>query len=122
MDRSQWRNMTGDQIIDAWARLQSWYIAQCDGEWEHSYGVTIETLDNPGWSLSVDLSGTRLDGCKCPRTDEGLDDEDFDDEGETKGPWLEYYVKNNVFEAACDPSSLSCAVRAFLSWAESEVP
>ncbi|MDP8910052.1 MAG: immunity 53 family protein, partial [Chloroflexota bacterium] len=34
--------------------------AQCDGDWEHSYGVEICTLDNPGWSVKVDLQGTEL--------------------------------------------------------------
>jgi len=34
--------------------LQAWYVVQCDGDWEHTYGVKIETLDNPGWMLRVD--------------------------------------------------------------------
>jgi hypothetical protein len=29
--------------------LQVWYGAQCNGSWEHTYGIKIETLDNPGW-------------------------------------------------------------------------
>ncbi len=41
-------------------RLQAWYLAQCDGEWEHGFGPTISTLDNPGWSVKVDLKGTEL--------------------------------------------------------------
>ena len=40
--------------------LQQWYLAQCDGEWEHSYGVHIATLDNPGWLIKIDLHGTAL--------------------------------------------------------------
>ena len=42
--------------------LQAWYIAQCDGAWEHTYGIKIETLDNPGWMLRVDLVETELAG------------------------------------------------------------
>ncbi len=38
--------------------LESWYRKACDGIWEHSYGVTIETLDNPGWRVQIDLAGT----------------------------------------------------------------
>jgi hypothetical protein len=34
--------------------LTQWYLAQCNEDWEHSYGVAIGTLDNPGWSLEVD--------------------------------------------------------------------
>ena len=33
--------------------LQQWYADHLDGEREHQNGVRIETLDNPGWSLSV---------------------------------------------------------------------
>jgi hypothetical protein len=39
-------------------RLQRWYRSQCDGDWEHSCGVKIETLDNPGWLVTVDLDDT----------------------------------------------------------------
>ena len=42
-------------------RLQNWYKMHCDGDWEHSYGVIIDTLDNPGWKLSVDLTDTLLE-------------------------------------------------------------
>ena len=41
-----------DEPRDALYLLQRWYVAQCDGEWEHAYGVEIGTLDNPGWSIS----------------------------------------------------------------------
>jgi Immunity protein 53 len=40
------------------ARLQRWYQSQCDGDWEHSYGIKIDTLDNPGWTVTVDLKDT----------------------------------------------------------------
>lgn len=39
-------------------RLQDWYAAHLDGEWEHSYGIEIGTLDNPGWFVRIDLTGT----------------------------------------------------------------
>jgi hypothetical protein len=41
-------------------KLQLWYSKQCDGSWEHHYGVSIDTLDNPGWTVVVDLTGTDL--------------------------------------------------------------
>jgi len=28
--------------------LQEWYLEQCNGDWEHEFGIKIETLDNPG--------------------------------------------------------------------------
>ena len=36
-------------------RIQDWYKINCDGDWEHSYGYKIETLDNHGWSVIIDL-------------------------------------------------------------------
>jgi hypothetical protein len=45
---------------DVFQALQQWYLAECNGDWEHSYGVHIETLDNPGWMLKVDLRDTSL--------------------------------------------------------------
>ncbi len=42
------------------ARIQRWYASQCDGDWEHSHGLQIETLDNPGWHVVIDLRHTEL--------------------------------------------------------------
>jgi len=32
------------------AQLQQWYLAQCDGEWEHHSGIDINTI---GWILMI---------------------------------------------------------------------
>jgi hypothetical protein len=42
-------------MTDELSWLQQWYSAQCDGEWEHSFGVTIDT---PGWSVTICVEGT----------------------------------------------------------------
>ncbi len=34
--------------MDLLTWVQRWYLDQCDGEWEHEWGVKIDTLDNPG--------------------------------------------------------------------------
>lgn len=39
--------------------LQDWYISQCDGDWEHLYGISI-TLDNSGFfEYTIDLADTK---------------------------------------------------------------
>ena len=43
---------------DVFERLQRWYLAECNDDWEHSYGVKIDTLDNPGWIVTIDLLET----------------------------------------------------------------
>jgi hypothetical protein len=46
--------------MDTLQELQNWYQSHCDGDWEHSNGVRIGNLDNPGWSVMIDLVGTEL--------------------------------------------------------------
>lgn len=43
-------------------KLSRWYSRQCNGEWEHQYGVRIETSDNPGWIVAIDIEKTDLEG------------------------------------------------------------
>jgi hypothetical protein len=33
-----------DEGPDALFMLQRWYVGQCNGDWEHQYGVRIDTL------------------------------------------------------------------------------
>ena len=47
--------------MSALERFQDWYLAQCDGKWEGDRGITVGTLDGPGWRVSVDLTGTYLE-------------------------------------------------------------
>jgi hypothetical protein len=41
--------------------LENWYTDNCDGDWEHCYGIKITTLDNPGWAIDIRLEGTHLE-------------------------------------------------------------
>lgn len=52
--------------------LQTWYASQCDGGSEHAFGITIETLDNPGWTLKVQLTDTKLEGATFPTQPYGV--------------------------------------------------
>ena len=42
--------------------LTDWYAFNCNRDWEHTYGISIATLDNPGWSIEIDLIDTQLEG------------------------------------------------------------
>lgn len=97
--------MDGDSLL-AW--LQDWYERQCDGDWEHQYGVSIETLDNPGWGVKIDLRGTALDGQSLEWTRH--------DGSETN--WFQYGVRNERFEAFGDPQKLHTILRVFRDWVE----
>lgn len=41
--------------------LEDFYSNHCNGDWEHQYGLQIETIDNPGWSVTIDLVETRFE-------------------------------------------------------------
>ena len=39
--------------MDVLSMVNEWFKSQCNGDWEHDYGITIQTLDNPGWSVDI---------------------------------------------------------------------
>jgi hypothetical protein len=51
---------------DILSDLSRWYAHHCDGEWEHHHDIAIETTDNPGWWVKIDLAGTELEGRAFP--------------------------------------------------------
>lgn len=87
--------------------LQDWYAMQCNGEWEHDYGVRIDTLDNPGWRIEVDLTGTQLADTpfKCTANETSEHD------------WYDCTVENCQFVGHGGPKSLSSMIEIFLKWA-----
>jgi hypothetical protein len=89
------------------ARLTEWYLAQCNGEWEHRYGITIESLDNPGWRLRIDLAGTRL---------ADRDDFELSSRFDHPGKWMVVKKHSDIFEGADAPDRLEAIITAFLEW------
>lgn len=94
-------------------RLCTWYRSQCDGEWEHTWGVKIGNLDNPGWSVEINLQGTPLENVPF---DEHLENVPFD-EDETE--WMICRRDGQTFQIDCGPERLDAALQVFLDWADS---
>lgn len=46
--------------------LSRWFAENCDGDWEHQQGIKIQTTDNPGWHVQVDLYDTDLESISFP--------------------------------------------------------
>ncbi|WP_205750881.1 immunity 53 family protein [Deinococcus sp. Arct2-2] len=46
--------------------LANWFADNCDGDWEHQQGIKIQTTDNPGWHIQVDLYDTDLENISFP--------------------------------------------------------
>jgi hypothetical protein len=84
--------------------LSDWYSSNCDDYWEHDYGVKIETLDNPGWSIEIDIEGTDVvvknQSFKSPEYNSTTD-------------WYCYKVENGRYEASGDPSKLELLICTF---------
>ncbi|MDR2112868.1 MAG: immunity 53 family protein [Candidatus Accumulibacter sp.] len=90
-------------------RLQDWYRAQCDENWEHSFGVMIDTLDNPGWKVRIDLSRTGLDGKTFEPLSRGNPEADAD--------WIDCKSESGQFIGCGGAGNLAELLRIFLDWA-----
>ncbi|WP_156305410.1 Imm53 family immunity protein [Sphingobacterium endophyticum] len=85
--------------------LIKWFKDNCDGDWEHSYGVRIMTLDNPGWVIEIDLIGTELEGFE------------FEDNSlELEEDWYSISCNGKIFKGAGDPNKLNILINKFLDF------
>ena len=94
-------------LMNTLQELQQWYRSQCDGDWEHTYGVKIDTLDNPGWSVTIELIDTAL--ADRPFTDVQRLEHETD--------WMRCRTKDGKFEGRGGPLMLEEILRVFLAWA-----
>ncbi len=98
-------------IMDAMQQLQAWYVSQCNGDWEHEFGIKIETLDNPGWSVSIPLTGTELES------------QQYETVSDMTPPteWLHCHVvethEGPRWEGSGGPLMLDQVLRHFVDWA-----
>lgn len=88
-------------------RLSDWFAKNCNGEWEHTYGVSIETLDNPGWAVRIDLRELELARKEFQLVRVDRDDSD----------WINCKVESEVFIGFGGPCNLDEILTVFLDWA-----
>ncbi|GLS05287.1 hypothetical protein GCM10007860_24370 [Chitiniphilus shinanonensis] len=74
-----------EQELLTW--MEAWFSTCCNGKWEHGSGIKIETLDNPGWSVSIELAGTPYERVSMPDFVVERDDTD----------WVSCSIKDGVF-------------------------
>lgn len=89
--------------------LEKWYKDNCYDEWEHTYGVKIYTVDNPGWTVLVDLSYTYMEDKEFPQLKVDNSDDD----------WIICHVRNKQFKGSGDPNKLEEIIKVFKDWVES---
>lgn len=88
--------------------LEQWYSEVCDGVWEHLYGIEIETLDNPGWRVKIDLRETAYE--------KACFNEIRKDNGEKD--WLICRMENGIFEGCGDCCKLKTIIAIFRNCVE----
>jgi hypothetical protein len=90
--------------------LQNWYHQHCDGGWEHSYGIRLTSLDNPGWGVTINLEDTNLEFAT------------FDDLiiNRSEIDWVDCKVQKKVFRAYGGPNNLKEIIEIFRRWAMSQ--
>jgi len=93
-------------------QLENWYFSQCNGNWEHQYGITIGTLDNPGWRIEIDLSGTELETKSFNVYEKGTSARSIVDDPD----WFLCKVEDQKFIGACGPFHLMTVLNIFLNW------
>jgi hypothetical protein len=89
--------------------LLNWFHEQCDGDWEHGNGIRIGTLDNPGWYLTISITGTECE----TKEFQGIFIERSEDD------WFHCFVQEGKFEGPCGLFNLPEVLKIFRAWAES---
>ncbi|HET8901644.1 MAG TPA: immunity 53 family protein [Holophagaceae bacterium] len=89
--------------MDTFERLQQWYLSECNGDWEHAFGVKIDTLDNPGWIVRVDLTETKWENLVVSRV--------IDRRSETD--WIQFEANDKQFVSCGGPLNLREMVDKF---------
>lgn len=85
--------------------LQNWFQNECNGDWEHTFGIKIETLDNPGWLVKIDLSETDYENIVLDTGYFESNDED----------WYRIKLESSIFKGVGDLSKLEFLLNEFRS-------
>jgi hypothetical protein len=99
----------GDATMTPLERMQIWYLNQCNEDWEHDAGISISSIDNPGWSMRINLRGTYLEGRPFTRIERAGGEND----------WLHAWGTGEEYHVACGPRNLDEALSLFCDWADS---
>lgn len=88
--------------------LQNWLQRQCNGYWERGHGVTIESLAQPGWLVTIDLLETPLETASMEPVRRERSDKD----------WLICETSHGQFRGQGDAQKLVEILTIFQNWAK----
>jgi hypothetical protein len=94
--------------MDTLSKIQNWFTKQCNGDWEHEYGLNISTLDNPGWAVNINLIETNLEEIEISTVDIKRNEND----------WIYCEVKNEMFFGYGGSGNLTEILEVFLKITE----
>ena len=89
---------------DTLEKIQAWYQIHCNGDWEHKHGLSIISLDNPGWFVTIDLHETALEQLNYQKEYQNPSNEN---------DWYNFNTKNFKLEIACGPNNLEQVIDLF---------
>jgi hypothetical protein len=89
--------------------LQNWYLIQCNEDWKHEFGIKIDTLDNPGWLVIIDLKETDCENKLFTEIDRQINETN----------WIQCDVKDKKFFGYGGPLNLTDNIKAFIDWRNS---
>jgi hypothetical protein len=86
--------------------LAKWFSLQCNGDWEHCNGISIETLDNPGWRFVIELNDTEYEN--KPFVNISIERNEVN--------WIYCSVNEGRFEGVGGVLNLPEIIRVFRDW------
>lgn len=92
--------------MDALREINQWFQSNCNGDWEHGYGIKIETTDNPGWMVRIYLYDTELEDKPFEKI--AIENGDND--------WMVCKVEDYFFFGMGDVNKLETILKTFCEW------
>lgn len=89
--------------------LLKWYYNQLNGDWKLGKGITIHTIDNPGWDLMIYLNETALQDKQFQKII--IDRSEHD--------WIRCYIEDKMFTGVGGPFNFPEIFQIFRNWTDS---
>jgi hypothetical protein len=90
--------------------LTSWFGQFCDGYWERENQIKIQTVNNPGWWIQIDLTDTPLENISVNEKSYVSEDD-----------WYFCTIKDGAFRGSGDLMKLAFLLSVFRRIAENNV-
>lgn len=83
--------------------IEQWYAGHCNEDWEHDFSIKIQTIDNPGWKVRIDLEDTELEDINIQ----------YELIESSENDWYGIEIKEKRFIGVGDPFKLELLLNEF---------